>query len=150
MSQERFGAKVLWVGLASVLLYFGLFAGIEYRRSRQGPWAVTFTRATNGLPCLEISQPKLGIRDVRLVFPDAFPTNPPALPQRYVFDTARPTPFDLPFGQCVFLDTLSLPGTVTLEIAGRQVQLLPRVLTLDGRERPWQAGETIQLPPRRP
>jgi len=150
MSGERFGRQLLGLGLASAVLYFALFAWIEHGRNRQGPWEVTFTRFTNDRPCLEISQPALGLRDVRIVFPSALPTNTPPLPQRWTFKDARPTPFALPFGRCVFLDTLSLPGTVTLEVAGRQVQLLPRVLTVGGVERPWRTGETIQIAPGKP
>jgi len=146
MSQERFGRKILWVGAVSAAAYFALFTWIEHGRNRQGPWEVVFARFTNGLPCLEIRQPALGIRDVRVVFPANLATNAPVLPEQRVFNEARATPFELPFGRCVFLDTLSLPGTVAIEVGGRQVQLLPRVLTVDGVERPWRGPETIILP----
>jgi hypothetical protein len=148
MTQERFGRKVLWVGAVAAAAYFALFAWIEHGRNRQGPWEVAFTRHTNGLPCLEISQPALGVRDVRIVFPEALTSNTASLPVKQGFGEARATPFDLPFGRCVFLDTISLPGTVAIEVGGRQVQLLPRVLTVDGRERPWRNSETLCLEPR--
>ena len=149
MSQERFGRKILWVGVLTVAAYFALFAWIERGRNRQGPWEVVFARFTNGLPCLEISQPTLGLRGVRVVFPSVLPTTAPALPQRYVFGSARSTPFDLPLGRCLFLDTTSLPGTVVIELDGRQVQLLPRVLTVDGVEQPWRTGDLLMLPPKK-
>lgn len=146
MSQERFGLKVLWVGVVSIAAYFLLFAWIERSRNHQGPWEITFTQHSNGVPCLVVAQPVLGIRNVRIVFAGGSLTNTAALPVRVLFNEARPTPFDLPFGRCVFLDTTSLPGTVAIEVAGRQVQLLPRVLTVDEIERPWQSNETMVLP----
>lgn len=145
MNQEHFGRKVLCVGAVAAAAYFALFAWIEHGRNRRGPWEVTFTRHTNGLPCLEISQPALGVHDVRIVFPEGAVSNVPALPVKRVFGEARGTPFDLPFGRCVFLDTISLPGTVAIEVGGRQVQLMPRTLTVEGREFPWRNAETLCL-----
>jgi hypothetical protein len=45
----------------------------------------------------------------------------------------------------VFLDTVFLPGTIVLVMFGHQIQLMPRVLTIDGVEHPWRAGENIKL-----
>lgn len=150
MKPEHFVRRLLLVGAVALLLYVVLFAGIEHQRNRRGPWEVVFTRTTNDLPCLEIHQPRLGVRGVRIVFP-ADAANPAAtLPAREVFREARPTPFDLPLGRCVFLDTISLPGTVAIELGGHQVQLMPRVLTVDGEERTWRSGETIAVAAKNP
>ena len=65
--------------------------------------------------------------------------------QTLEFSQARAVPFDVPFGKCVFLDPLFLPGTVTFEMFGHEIQLLPRVLTIDKVEHPWRNGETIRL-----
>jgi hypothetical protein len=143
--RERIGRRLLAVGVVTVLVYVALFAWIEHRRNRLGPWEVVFTRTPDQLPCVEIHQPKLDIRDVRLVFPNLATAGEQSLPVRETFDEARPTPFDLPLGRCVFLDTISLPGNVTIEVGGHQVQLLPRMLTVDGVERPWQSGITIAI-----
>jgi hypothetical protein len=51
----------------------------------------------------------------------------------------------VPFGQCVFQDAQTLPGTVVFELFGHEIQLLPRVLTIDRVEHPWHSGETITL-----
>ncbi len=85
MNPEHFGRKVLCVGALAAAAYFALFAWIEHGRNRRGPWEVTFTRHTNGLPCLEISQPALGVHDVRIVFPEGAVSNVPALPVKRVF-----------------------------------------------------------------
>jgi hypothetical protein len=40
---------------------------------------------------------------------------------------------------------LFLPGTVTLKLFGHEIQLIPRTLTINQVERPWQNGETVVL-----
>jgi hypothetical protein len=136
-------------GFAAVALgYLVLFHLIEARRVAKGPWRITFS-ARGGAPTLLVNQPALGIRDVQIVFAAAqAATN--AL-QTVEFDQARTVPFELPFGRCVFLDTTFLPGTVVLEVFGHEIQLLPRVLTINRVEQPWQSGARIELgaPPRR-
>ncbi|HEY9175149.1 MAG TPA: hypothetical protein VI136_22915 [Verrucomicrobiae bacterium] len=129
------------LGLA-VVAYGVCFGFIQYRRTANGPWQVTFTGET-GVPVLVVNQDKLGIADVRIAFPgQAATTN---ATQTIRFDQAKPVPFDLPFGKCVFLDPLFLPGTVALEAFGHQIQFMPRVLTIDRMERVWRSGETIFL-----
>ena len=138
--------KLFWqlalVFVVALVVYAVGFGWIEHRRAVKGPWVVTF-KSENGSPAISLNQGALGIRDVRLVFRDAAtPTNPA---QTIEFSQARLVPFDVPFGQCVFQDTTFLPGTVAFEMFGHQIQLMPRVLTIDGGERPWQSGETIEL-----
>lgn len=123
-----------------LIAYFGAFTWIQHRRVVKGPWVVTFT-TESGAPALVLNQPALGIRDVRIVFADERAATNVTLE----FAQAREVPFDVPFGKCVFLDPLFLPGTVALEAFGHQIQFLPRVLTIDGSEHPWRSGETIQL-----
>jgi len=122
--------------------YIGVFSWIEHRRVVKGPWTVTFSTEA-GVPALIVNQPKLGIRDVRIVFPEeATGSN---ATQTMKFSGARVAPFDVPYGKCVFYDPLFLPGTVTFDLFGHEVQLLPRVLTVDKAEHPWRSGATIQL-----
>jgi len=45
------------------------------------------------------------------------------------------------------MDTTFQPGTVVFTNFGHEIQLLPRVLTIDKVERPWQSGTTIDLRP---
>jgi hypothetical protein len=52
----------------------------------------------------------------------------------------------VPFGKCVFLDTTFLPGTVVLDLFGHEVQLLPRVLTIDHVEHAWHSGGRFVVP----
>ncbi|HNT14683.1 MAG TPA: hypothetical protein PKO21_07460 [Verrucomicrobiota bacterium] len=137
-----FVKMLFWVGLASALLYFAGFTWIEHNRYKKGPWEFVF-RATNQTPVLEIIQPALGLSNVTLIFLQA--PLPSHLPQTVRFQLGQPPPFDLPFGRCVFLDTLFLPGTVVVEAFGHEIQVLPRTLTIDRREQPWKSGEKILL-----
>ena len=137
---------LLWRGVlwftAILIGYAVLFAWIGHRRVVKGPWLVTFA-TESGVPQILVKQPTLGIHDVRIVFADERATT--NLTQTLEFSKSREVPFDVPFGQCVFLDPLFLPGTVVLDLFGHEIQLLPRVLTIDKSERPWRSGEQIEL-----
>lgn len=128
--------------LVTLFAYVTAFTWIEHLRRRDGPWQVTFLSETNS-PALIICQPRLGLQAVRINFPDeSWPTN---RVETVRFDQARPVPFAAPFGQCVFLDTTTLPGNVTLQLFGHEIQLLPRTLTIDHREQAWPSNATLVL-----
>jgi hypothetical protein len=127
----------------ALVLYVSFYRAIENRRTRNGPWQVIFTNAL-GAPALIINEPKLSISNVTIRF-----TGQPPSPTNsvIVFDPPQPVPFDVPFGQCIFMDTTFQPGTVVFSNFNHEIQLLPRVLTIDKQERPWQSGTTIDLNP---
>jgi hypothetical protein len=156
--------------LAAMVIYLIAYGGIEHLRNRKGPWQVTFTRgpadpgafpnsagplakevderrSSNsigaGFPALLINQPMLHITNVQIVFTNQPPfTNPPA---HLIFAQPQPVPYDLPFGNCIFMDTTFLPGTLTMRLFGHELELLPRVLIIDHEEHPWRSQETIAL-----
>lgn len=139
------GKPLALVFLASLVFYVAWFAGVEHWRHRRGPWEVRFGSDAEGNAVLEVTQAKLGIREVRIVARGG------ALPPGFRPGTVR---FDqpdkraeLPFGAVRFLDTTFLPGTVTLALYGHEVELLPRVLIIDKQEHPWRAGDRYELPP---
>jgi hypothetical protein len=125
----------------AVVVYFAAFYGIEHRRTKNGPWRVTF--ASDGgasPPCLVIDEPKLDITCLKITFPGQ---TAPATNAVMVFDEPRDVPFAVPFGNCVFMDAISLPGTVVFSMFGHEIQLLPRVLTIDKQEHRWQSNTTL-------
>jgi hypothetical protein len=140
--------------LAAIIIYVIAYGGIEHLRNRKGPWQVTFTRFSAGTaeaaasrqtggPTLLINQPALRITNIQVVFTNELPfTNPPA---HLSFAQPRPVPYDLPFGRCIFMDTTFLPGTLTLQMFGHELELLPRTLIIDHQEHAWRAGEQIRL-----
>ncbi|MFO1488494.1 MAG: hypothetical protein U1F65_08450 [Verrucomicrobiota bacterium] len=149
MKSEGFVKKLVAAFIVTLALYIIAFHAIEDRRKRNGPWQITFTTDAAGVPTLWINQPRLGITNVLIAFPGAV-----AVPQTngtltLLLNEPREVPFPVLFGQCVFMDATSLPGTMVFELFGHEVQLLPRVLTIDKTERPWKSDTQIDLPPKR-
>ena len=143
---------LLALGIA-LLVYVTFYTAIERRRNIKGPWEVTFASDISGVPSIQINQTTLGITNVQIRFVGT--TNSLGRGARKLnFAEARAVPFDVPagapFGQCVFLDTTFLPGTVVFDLFGHEIQVLPRVLTIDRAERAWRPGEIIELTNRQP
>lgn len=126
------------------VLYFGGFWVLQHWRVRRGPWEVTFRTSPAGVPEIEIAAPALGVRGVCVEFPGARLAAPLAGVTIRFDDPARRTA--VPFGQVKFLDTTFLPGTVTFDLFGHEVELLPRTLIVDKREHAWRAGQRLSLP----
>jgi hypothetical protein len=93
-----------------------------------------------------IDQPKLAITNVQVSFAGK-PQPATNRPVTLAFDQPRPVPYAVPFGDCIFMDTTFLPGTITFQLFGHEIELLPRVLVLDRQEHPWQSGAAIILAP---
>ena len=126
----------------ALVLYGTAYTWIEHQRARRGPWRVTFANDRSGAPSILINQPGLAITNVLI----SFQREPPLTngsPAELVFSEPRAVPCAMPFGRCVFMDATSLPGTVAFELFGHEIQLLPRVLTIDNQERPWRSNEII-------
>jgi hypothetical protein len=151
--------------LLALVIYAVFYASIERRRARNGPWQVTFTNDPAGSPAVLINQSRLSISNVQISFPgETFSsakvtiTNPALTALKpgddgpplnagvtLIFDQPRQVPYDLPFGKCIFMDTTFLPGTVTFQFFGHEIELLPRVLMIDHEEHPWRPREAISL-----
>jgi hypothetical protein len=147
--------------------YAACYLGIEHWRARKGPWRVTFTQSPAHAPVITIDQPSLAIAHFQIIFtneslhasnaPGAFPadlshpyylvTDHSSPGTTLLFAEPRSVPYEVPFGRCVFLDLSSLPGTVTFDLFGHEIQLLPRVLIIDRQEYPWRHDAAITLHP---
>jgi hypothetical protein len=125
----------------ALLGYAGFFSCDKYLREKNGPWEVTFMTDSSGIPGIVIQEPRLSIANVKIVFPGGR-TAQTNLPIAVVFDNPIKT---VPFGKFIFHDLMYLPGTVTLELFGHEIELLPRVLIIDRKERPWKSDTTISL-----
>ena len=147
MKSDPFLRRVVWVFVGALAVYIFAYTAIEHQRTRQGPWQLAFTNDANGSAVLLINQPRLALTNVQIAFPGAAWATFTNTPDPDMFTQPRPTPFAVPFGRCVFLDLTSLPGTIVLELFGHEIQLLPRVLTIDRVEKPWQSNEAMSLPP---
>jgi hypothetical protein len=127
----------------ALLLYLVFYNGIEHRRTRKGPWQVSFTNTASGAPALLINQPTLAITNVEIVFPEETAGTNSMTSMDWA--QPRPVPFEVSFGKCVFMDTTFLPGSLVFEIFGHEIQLIPRVLTIDKKEQPWRSNTAIRV-----
>jgi len=133
--------QFLYAFVIALIGYAGFFSCDKYLREKNGPWRITFTTDSSGVPGIIIQEPRLNILNVKIVFPGARTalTNFSAV---VVFDNPLKT---IPFGKFIFHDLMYLPGTVTLELFGHEIELLPRVLIIDRKEHAWKSGTTISL-----
>ena len=141
MRVEKLTWHILIALTLTVVLYLATFQWIEHLRTRKGGWNVTFKTDQAGHPSIAVEQPKLQITNVSFAFPDQLlpQTN---LQSTVLFDQPRT---NVPFGKVLYFDTTFLPGAIVFDVFHHQIQLLPRVLILDGKEVPWQCGQTFQL-----
>ncbi|MFM1770696.1 MAG: hypothetical protein RJA22_3225 [Verrucomicrobiota bacterium] len=140
----RAGITPKSIALAFVIvaaLYFGVFAGIEHLRHRQGPWQATFALTPAGEPTVTLQQAHRGLTDVRLVFHGETTTNAPGTVR---FDRVQQAAL---FGRVIYEDLTFLPGVVTFDLFGHEVELLPRALIVNRRAVGWTNGMTIELWP---
>lgn len=146
MKPDRLSRHLL-IGFAIALgLYATFFWFIESRRTAQSPWIVWFEVDASGHARLEISQQSLGLGPVEVRLTTAT-TNSMLARTQVVFKTPKPVPRPMPAGRCLFEDLTFLPGTVALNVAGTDVQMLPRALTIGTNELPWRQARIIEVQP---
>lgn len=141
MKRDGFPKSLIWVGFVICGLYFVVFYGIEGCRKSKGPWRVTFTTNEAG-PVIEVSQPRLNLGAV-IKFPgEAAPaTN---YPQTVAFDRPKKLPT---FGRVIYEDLMQLPGVVTFDLFGHEIELLPRTLIVNRTAVPWHPHPALELSP---
>src|SRR5262245_18262395 len=141
---SNFSPKSIALLFVAVLgLYLATFYTIERARLRKGPWEVDFQTNAEGNATLVVHQPRLGLADVRIVFHGerATATN---LPAHVSFDRVK---LSTPFGRVIYEDLTFLPGVVTFDLFGHEIELLPRTLIVNKRQVPWQSGAAVDLWP---
>ncbi len=141
MKSDGIGKHILFAFIIALILYLGSFRFIEHARQKKGPWQVTFKSDATGHPSVTASHEQLKISNVRFVFPEV-ETGQSNFLATVVFDSPIT---NIPFGKVIFLDTTFLPGTITMDLFGHEIELLPRVLVLDKKEIPWKSESVFQL-----
>ncbi len=140
----RFGRAAIFIVLfvlVVVLFYLAAFNTIEYMRRRNGPWQVSFLTDAQGVPAISIRQPKLQIQQFEIVLHDEKVT---------ATNLAKTVSFDkpmkpVPFGKVIYQDLTSLPGVVTLDLFGHEIELLPRTLIVNRKHVPWDSSAVLHL-----
>ena len=134
--KTTFPWKQTIVLFAAVLLsYLAVFNGIEWLRHRKGPWRAAFE--TNAHPVVRITQPYLKASAV-LEFPDEKATNTGTV----AFDKPKK---QLPYGKLLYEDLTFLPGVVTFDLFGHEIECLPRVMIVNKQEIRWDQAGHLQL-----
>lgn len=131
--------------VAVLSLYLAIFYGVEHWNHRNGAWEIEFMSDAMGNPSIAIYQSKLNISSVEILFPGekVSATN---LAHKVKLD--RPLnflPFQMPIGEVIYEDLRSLPGVITFNFFGHEVELLPRVLIVNKKEIPWKSETIIEL-----
>jgi hypothetical protein len=123
--------------VAALAFYVAGFGINEHLRWRRGPWEVRFEPGAE--PRLVINQPRLGIAGVTLSFPGETAEGPPMTIR---FETPRQA---IPFGSVKYDDLTYLPGVVTLDLFGHEIELLPRTLYVNRKAIPWTEATRVEV-----
>lgn len=129
--------------VAALVFYFIAYRWLTAKQTAQGPWQVLFTNDTAGVPELIIQQTNRGLSNVHV----RFAAETLAATQQAAFvEFAKPqTP--VPFGAVIYDDLMFLPGTVTLDCFGHEIELLPRTLVLNRKAVGWTNNSVHVLDP---
>ncbi len=129
--------------VAALVFYLIAYSWLTRKQTASGPWQVLFTNDAAGVPELVIQQTNRGISNLHVRFVDEqlSPT------QRTGFVEFRKPQTPTPFGQLIYDDLMFLPGTVTLDCFGHEVELLPRTLVLNRKPIAWASTTTNELKP---
>ena len=146
MKRDRLSRHLLIGFLIALGLYVTFFWFIEGRRTAQTPWTVSFEVDATGHAKLGISQKSLGLGPVEIRIANDT-TNAPLPRTEVVFQKPKPVPRPAPVGRCLFEDLTFLPGTVALNVAGVDIQMLPRALTIGTNEFSWKQVRVIEVQP---
>ena len=134
----KHAAIAFGIALIGYILFYGCDSHL---RSRKGPWVVNFQANTNGEPLLVIDQSFLKIHTQILLAGEKATNTPGSV------EFKNPQHIRTPFGRVRFHDLTYLPGTVTLDVYGHEVELLPRTLVLNTKEVGWTNDITYVLTP---
>ena len=156
--KSTFGPKQIIICFLLVLIaYMSVYHWVEYRRHFKGPWQLGFETNASGQPTLTIHQPKLNLtKQIQLNGESWHPTFSPSTNMAPIVATNdagavtvainRPG-LDIPFGRIIYEDLTFLPGVVTLDLFGHEIEMMPRVLLVNKKEVAWNQVDPVVLRP---
>jgi hypothetical protein len=142
MKSDCFPKTFIVLALVVFALYFVVFYGIEGCRRAKGPWEVTFSTNEQG-PLIAIRQPRLKY-DSLIAFPGE---SAPATNVTVKFNRPKQP---VPFGKVIYEDLMQLPGIVTFDLFGHEIELMPRALVVNKREVRWNQRSIVLWPTNKP
>jgi hypothetical protein len=138
MSGSRILPHFIGAMVLALVIYVGGFSLDQHLRTRRGPWEVEFTHS-DGTPVIVIRQDALGIEGVRVMFAGEAAAEEP---MSIRFDVPEGS---VPWGRVKYEDLTYLPGVVTLEAFGHEIELLPRTMYVNRMAVGWVSGTNITL-----
>ncbi len=125
----------------ALVVYFASFSWIQHQRDKKGAWQIVFSSDDSATPSISISEPGLNISYQKIVFADRKieQTN---FSERVVVNQPIAK---APFGEIIFQDATFLPGTITFNFFGHEVELMPRAMVIDKEDRAWNSTANIVL-----
>lgn len=141
MNRDPIFRHLALVFFGALILYVCGFNAIEHFRNVNGPWKVTFRTDTNGHPSITVNQATLSLTNVTLAFQgeQISLTNST---ETIVFDSPIT---NIPFGGIIFIDTTVLPGTLTFDLFGHEIEFFQRVMVVNRKEVPWKSESVLNL-----
>lgn len=141
MKSEGFVKHVIFAAALTLVVYVAGFWWIEHINHRHGPWEIRFKTDAEGHLSLTVDQPALGISNVTVSVADK------ALTNRNFSATVRfhDVTNTAPVGELIYFDTRTLPGVLTFNLLGHEVEFMPRTMTVDLEEVAWASGTNIVL-----
>ncbi len=127
--------------VAALVFYLIAYSWLTRKQTASGPWQVEFTTNAAGVPELVIQQTNRGIANVHV----RFVGENLSLTQQLASVEFRKPQTPTPFGEVIYDDLMFLPGTVTLDCFGHEVELLPRTLVLNRKPIAWVSNSTNEL-----
>ena len=133
--------SVVLTFVLAVIFYALAYSWMTRRQTGKGPWQVSFTTNSSGVPVLSVAQPVLGISNVviQLAGEQLAASNSTG-----VVHFARPKQ-PTPFGRVAYDDLMFQPGAVALDCFGHLVELVPSVLGLNGVRFGWTNNVVYSL-----
>ncbi|MDB6131068.1 MAG: hypothetical protein JWM04_2175 [Verrucomicrobiales bacterium] len=128
---------ILFFSIAAI--YLGTFYALEWKRGSNGPWEVTYSVDKTGAPTVLVHNSKLKI-DQLLIFTNTTVT----MDSPIKLDYSQPST-NTPFGKIIYQDATFLPGVLTYQLFGHEIEFLPRTLAVDRKEVPWMRDAVVYL-----
>jgi hypothetical protein len=141
VKSEGLARHVLFAATVTLALYAAGFTWIEHLNRRHGPWEIEFRTDAEGHLSLTVNQAALGISNLTVSVPDQTVAQS-NLSATVRFDNVTNT---APVGELVYFDTRTLPGVLTFNLLGHEVEFMPRTMTVDKEAVAWTSNTNIVL-----
>jgi len=135
--------SVVLTFVGAVIFYALAWSWLNKWQTGTGPWEVSFSTNSTGVPQLIIAQPSLRISNITVLFEGETlaATNGTGLVAFHKPKTQTP------FGRVIYDDLMFQPGSVAVDCFGHVVEMIPSALILNSISNGWRNASTYSLFP---